>query len=59
MFGGLGYYTGIEHDMLKNLYGVLIIAKGTRMCSLYIFDGFTIVGHEYIISQDSCVKSNL
>lgn len=59
MFGGLGYYTSIEHDMLKNLYGVLIFAKGTKMCSLYIFDGFTVVGHAYITSQDSYVKINL
>lgn len=48
MFGGLGYCISIEHGMLKKLYGVMIIAKGTKMCSLYIFYGYTVIGHAYI-----------
>jgi len=59
MFHGLVYCARIEHGMMKILHGALIIAKGTKICSLYILDGLTIIVHASLISLSGVVCKGL
>lgn len=45
MFDDLGYYTRIECRVLQISHDDLIMAKGSKVCGLYILDGFNIIGH--------------
>jgi hypothetical protein len=45
--------------MLRISHGALRITKGLKMCGLYILDGSIIIGHAFIASQDSYVKTKL
>jgi len=45
--------------MLRISHGALRITKGLKMCGLYILNGSTVIGHAFITSQDSYVKTKL
>jgi hypothetical protein len=45
--------------MLRISHGALRITKGLKMCGLYILDGSIIIGHAFVASQDSYVKTKL
>lgn len=51
MFNDLGYFTRIEHGMLKIWYDTLIITKGSTMCSLYILDGSIVTSNTPLASK--------
>lgn len=52
MFDDLGYHTIFEHGALKILYGGLIIAKGSRIYGLYIWEGSNVIFHSWSASED-------
>jgi hypothetical protein len=49
MFDGLGYCTRIESEVYKILHGALITVKGSKINSLYILDGSTVIGNASLI----------
>lgn len=51
MFNDLGYFTRIEHGMLKIWYDTLIITKGSTMSSLYVLDGSIVIGNTQLASK--------
>lgn len=57
MFDNLSYCIRIECGVLKISHGALIIAKGFKMCRLYILNGSTTIGHTSVVSQDLLDKS--
>ncbi|CAK8533702.1 unnamed protein product [Lathyrus sativus] len=43
MFDDLGYCTRVQHGVLKILHDELIIAKGSKICGLYILEGSNVI----------------
>ena len=50
MFDDLGYCTRVEHGVLKISRDELIIAKGSKICGLYILEGSNVVIHSSLTS---------
>jgi hypothetical protein len=48
MFGTLGYETIFEHGFVEVLFDAKIIGRGTKVCTLYLLDGSTIIDHAFV-----------
>lgn len=59
MFDGLDHCSKIQHNILKNLHGALIIDKGLWKCGLYILYSYIIIDCTFIVGQNTHIKTKL
>lgn len=59
MFNDLGYYIEVEQWVLNILHEVVTMSKWSKICRLYVLDGFTIFWHASPVSEDFHDKNKL
>lgn len=53
LFDDQDYYTKIEHGVLKISHGRVSMAKGSKICRLYIlYNGSNVIGHSLLVNED-------
>lgn len=59
MFGDLDYYVRVKHVVLMISQGGVTMAKGSKISGLYILDGFNVIGHSPLASEEFYDKNKL
>ena len=59
MFDDLGYCTRVEHKVLKISHDGVIMDKWSKICWLYILEGFNVFVHSSSHNEDFHDKNNL
>lgn len=58
MFGDLSYYTRAKHKVLNILNDGEIIAKGSKICGLYILEGYNVFAHSSSANEDFLISTS-